>query len=86
VLVFDDRGGLEVVAKERFVFLAGVVAAAVPPGRLGIGASPVTVAVAVAVAVAVVWRWLLGVGRLLVVVGWERFGIVALGVSLGWGA
>ena len=52
VLVFDGRGGLQVVAVERFVFLAGVAAAAVPPGSLGVGASLIILAVAVAVAVA----------------------------------
>jgi len=67
-----------VVAVERFVFLAGLVAAAVPPGRFGVRAAPIIVAVAVAVAVAV-WRWWLGVvGGWLVVVG-------ALGAGLaGW--
>ncbi len=83
VLVFDGRGGLEVVAVERFVFLAGVVAAAVSPRGLGVGASLVIVAVPVILAVAVVvWRWLLGVDGPLVVVGGDWFGIV----SLGWRA
>ena len=42
---------------ERFVFLAGLVAAAVPEGRLAISAMLVAVAVAVAV-VGVVCGWL----------------------------
>src|ERR1700680_2975065 len=52
VLVAHGRGGLEVVAVEELVFLAGVVAAAVPPRRLGVGAARIIAAVAVAVAVA----------------------------------
>ncbi|MGB0092271.1 MAG: hypothetical protein WBP81_07030 [Solirubrobacteraceae bacterium] len=39
-LVFDDCGGLQVVAEERLVLLAGSVAASTPPGGLRIGAVP----------------------------------------------
>ena len=39
VFVVDGRGGLEVVAVEQLVFLAGSVAAAVTPGCLGVGAA-----------------------------------------------
>ncbi len=70
--VFDGRGGLEVVAVEQLVFLAGVVAAAVSPGRLGVRAAVVVVVGG--------WGSVLGVG---VVRGVARRGL-RLGVARAW--
>jgi hypothetical protein len=75
VLVFDDRHCLEVVAVERLVFLAGVIAASVPPGRLGVRAPLIAVAVVVAVG-----RWLLGVSC-----GWVG-AVGVFGAFFGWWA